>query len=105
MPKNATICLRIDSQLKSESEAVLRQLGLTTSEAIKIFLCAVRNRKGLPFPVQLEEGQSAAVTGKDLSRRKSILALRGQFKEMESADDFARRKQSEINEEEGRLRR
>jgi len=38
MSKNVTICLRIDIKLKSESKAVLRQFGLTTSEAIKIFL-------------------------------------------------------------------
>jgi len=105
MPKNATICLRIDGQLKSESEAVLRQLGLTTSEAIKIFLCAVRNRKGLPFPVQLEEGQADSVPLEGLSRRKSILALRGQYNDMPPSDDFSRRKHVEIDEEEGRLRR
>ncbi|CAG1020409.1 type II toxin-antitoxin system RelB/DinJ family antitoxin [Geobacter sp.] len=102
MSKNVTICLRIDTQLKSESEAVLRQLGLTTSEAIKIFLSAVRNRKGLPFPVQLEEGQADSVPAERLPRRKSIQALRGQYRDMPPSDDFSRRKQSEINEDGGK---
>jgi len=49
MAKNATISMRIDDQLKSDVETIFHQLGLTTSEAIKIFFAAVRNRKGLPF--------------------------------------------------------
>lgn len=97
MPKNATICLRIDSQLKQDSEAVLRRLGLSTSEAIKIFLSAVRNRKGLPFPVQLDDEPSMASQTAVISRRNAILSLRGKYGEMTSSDEFSRQKQAEIN--------
>ncbi|MBT1074652.1 type II toxin-antitoxin system RelB/DinJ family antitoxin [Geobacter grbiciae] len=103
MPKNSTICLRIDSQLKQESEAVLRRLGLSTSEAIKIFLSAVRNRKGLPFPVQLEDEQ-ASVSPAVPGRRQAVVSLRGQYREMPLSEEFSRRKQEEIDHEESRLR-
>ncbi|MFZ4564378.1 MAG: hypothetical protein ACOYNU_13445, partial [Bacteroidales bacterium] len=36
MPKNATITLRIEEELKADSEQTFRRPGLTTTEAIKI---------------------------------------------------------------------
>ena len=105
MAKNKTICLRIDGQLKAEAEDVLHQLGLSTSEAIKIFLSAVRNRKGLPFPVQLEKEQAVSTQPAISSGREAILALRGKYKNMASSEEFALRKQEEIDFEESRLRR
>jgi DNA-damage-inducible protein J len=59
MPKNATITLRIEGELKADLEQIFRRLGLTTTEAIKIFLSAVRNRRGIPFPIQLDEWRVA----------------------------------------------
>jgi DNA-damage-inducible protein J len=99
MSKSATICLRIDENLKRDSEAVLRQLGLSTSEAIKVFLSAVLNRKGLPFPVQLDVVNPEAVS----SPRQSLLSLRGQYRNIASSDEFARSKRAEIDAEESRL--
>ena len=99
MSKSATICLRIDENLKKDSEALLRQLGMSTSEAIKVFLSAVLIRKGLPFPVQLDVANPEAVS----SLSQSLLSLRGQYRNIASSDDFAHRKQAEIDAEEGRL--
>jgi addiction module RelB/DinJ family antitoxin len=45
--------------LKADAEQIFRRLGLSTTEAIKIFLTAVRNSRGIPFPVQLNERQIA----------------------------------------------
>jgi DNA-damage-inducible protein J len=44
---------RVESQLKAEAEAVLNQLGLTASEAIRLFYKQVALRKGLPFDVEV----------------------------------------------------
>ena len=43
----------VDDDLKEESERILHQLGLTTTEAIRLFLTQVRLRHGLPFRVEL----------------------------------------------------
>jgi addiction module RelB/DinJ family antitoxin len=100
MSKSTTICLRIDENLKRDSEAVLRKLGMSTSEAIKIFLSAVLNRKGIPFPVQLDVATPEAV----VSSNRSMLSLRGQFPNVTSSDEFALRKQAEIDKEESRFK-
>jgi len=46
---------RIDPSLKTDVEAVFDALGLSTSEAIRLFLSQVSLRKGLPFPNENEE--------------------------------------------------
>jgi DNA-damage-inducible protein J len=105
MAQNTTISLRIDGQLKTEAEDVLRQLGLSTSEAIKIFLSAVRLKKGLPFPVQLEKEHALPVKSTFSSQRDSLLSLRGKYTKMSSSEDFALRKQEEIDIEDNRVLR
>ncbi len=44
---------RIDDDLKAEVEAVFSHIGLTTTEAIKLFFYQVKLRGGLPFPVEM----------------------------------------------------
>ena len=42
---------RVSSSLKEDTEKVFDSLGLTTTEAIRMFLAQVRLRGGLPFDV------------------------------------------------------
>jgi len=88
MPKNATITLRIEGELKADSEQIFRRLGLTTTEAIKIFLSAVRNRRGIPFPV----------------RKATLGAIMGKYADITPSEEFARIKQAEIDDEGRKLR-
>ena len=41
--------LRIDAEIKKEATKYLEQLGLSTSEALRLFLYSVVRHKGLPF--------------------------------------------------------
>ena len=51
MPKTETIRARVDAQLKADAEAVLSELGLSSSDAIRLFYRQVTLRRGLPFDV------------------------------------------------------
>ncbi len=53
MAKTAMITTRIDPNLKNDAEKVLHKLGISTTEAINLFLSQVRLRKGLPFDVRI----------------------------------------------------
>ena len=53
MAKTAMITTRVDPDLKADAEKVLSKLGISTTEAINIFLSQVRLRKGLPFDVKI----------------------------------------------------
>lgn len=53
MSKSAMIRARIDPILKDEVEAILQELGLSTSQAILLFYQQIRLSRGLPFEVRL----------------------------------------------------
>jgi DNA-damage-inducible protein J len=55
--KQAYIRTRIDPEVKAASDRILQQLGLTTPEAIRLFLTQVVLREGLPFRVELQPPQ------------------------------------------------
>lgn len=57
MAKETTVRARIDAELKEEAEEVLRQLGLTTSQAINIYFSQIALRQGLPFDVVIPENE------------------------------------------------
>lgn len=95
MAKSATISMRIDGQLKSETETIFHQLGMTTTEAIKIFLAAVRNCKGLPFQLQVVSLQASSVE----QRKKALDAIMGAYTKATSSTDFAHMKQEDIDKE------
>jgi addiction module RelB/DinJ family antitoxin len=96
MAKSATISMRIDEQLKADAEIIFQQLGMTTTEAIKIFLAAVRNRKGLPFQIQV----APEVTSPLELRKNALDAIVGAYPMISSSADFSNRKQEEIEREE-----
>lgn len=56
--KETFVRARVDSRLKIDSEAILERLGLTTADAIRIFLHQVRMQRGLPFDLKLREDNS-----------------------------------------------
>lgn len=53
MGKTETIRARVEPALKRDAEAVLKKIGLTSSEAITLFLAQVKLTNGLPFPLRV----------------------------------------------------
>jgi len=53
MSKTAIIHARTEQTIKTQAENILRTLGLTTTEAINIFLHQIIINKGLPFEVKI----------------------------------------------------
>jgi DNA-damage-inducible protein J len=73
MGKTSTIQTRIEPGVKLEAEKILKTLGITTSEAINIFLRRIIMEKGLPFPVKITNPETIKVLediieGKNLSK-------------------------------------
>jgi len=54
--KDTYVRARVDNRLKRDTERILDRLGLSTTEAIRLFLVQVRIQKGLPFHVGLNPG-------------------------------------------------
>ncbi|MBR4203274.1 MAG: type II toxin-antitoxin system RelB/DinJ family antitoxin [Candidatus Methanomethylophilaceae archaeon] len=60
MTKTDLIHIRIDPDVKEQSEIVLKRLGLNMSYAVSIFLNQIIMRNGLPFNVEVTEAQTEA---------------------------------------------
>jgi DNA-damage-inducible protein J len=51
MPANALVQTRIDAKVKARAAAVLGEMGMTVSDAVRILLTRTANEGALPFPV------------------------------------------------------
>ncbi|RRA50504.1 type II toxin-antitoxin system RelB/DinJ family antitoxin [Acidipila sp. EB88] len=51
MPANALVQTRIDSSVKAKAAAILEELGMTVSDAVRILLTRTANEGALPFPL------------------------------------------------------
>ena len=80
MSKTTMITARVDPQLKHETEKVLKDLGLTTTQAITLFFKQISLRKALPFAVAIPNTETAqaiedALAGVNLHSADSVDAL------------------------------
>ena len=69
MIKSATITVRLDPQVKKSAEAVLKALGLTTSQAVNLFFNQVSLQKGIPFDLHLPNEATAKAIEDGLAGR------------------------------------
>ena len=53
MAKTETLHIRIEPEIKKKAEKTLRSLGMTTTEAINIYLHQIILNEGLPFEVKI----------------------------------------------------
>ena len=75
----ATLQVRIDADLKQETEATLKSMGLSISSAIHLFCRQVVNQGRIPFDIvappvpnaETRRSMDDALHGKNLSRKFS----------------------------------
>jgi DNA-damage-inducible protein J len=96
MAKNATINLRVDSEIKEQAGKILSAMGLTFSEAFNLMLHQVWIQKALPFEVVSYGHIPNAETLARIERIENGMAeMVGPFKTFEeykawvNADDIA----------------
>ena len=55
MAKTATLTVRLDPSLKSQTEKLLGEMGLTPSQAVTLFFRQIGYQRGLPFEISLPD--------------------------------------------------
>jgi DNA-damage-inducible protein J len=53
MALDATVRARIDIGLKQDVENILSEIGLSTSQAITMFMKGIRRERGIPFELKI----------------------------------------------------
>ena len=51
--KSTTVRARLEPKLKQETELIFEELGINTTEAIRIFFKQVKLQRGLPFEMKI----------------------------------------------------
>ena len=88
--KTSTIHLRVEPEIKKDVEKLLNRLGLSTTDAINIFLNQIVLTGGLPFPVKIPRPNEITLAAmKEVEQiKKSIIPSKTKsvdefFKEMD----------------------
>ncbi len=63
MATNALVQTRIDVTVKDEAAAVLKEMGLTVSDAVRLMLVRVARDKTLPFDVRTPNAATREAIG------------------------------------------
>ena len=71
---------RVDPKLKASVELVFAQLGITTTEAIRLFLKQVELHQGLPFSVAIPNAETVAAMAE--ANNPATLNRYGSFREL-----------------------
>ena len=79
-PATSVVRARIGSDLKSRGRIAFRAMGLTESDAIRLFFVHVTEHNALPFPIRVPNAVTRATmeatdAGKDLIRAKDAKDL------------------------------
>jgi DNA-damage-inducible protein J len=78
--KTLMIHARIEPKLKMSAERIFSEIGMTTTEAIRLFLKQVELHGGLPFPVSVPNAETVAAMKE--ANRPSALRRYGSFREL-----------------------
>ncbi len=60
MALNATVRARIDVELKEDVEKILSEIGLSTSQAITMFMKGIKRERGIPFELKIPNEETLA---------------------------------------------
>ncbi len=80
--RTTMIHARIEPRLKRSVEKVLAEVGVTTTEAIRIFLKQVELHGGLPFPVSIPNQETIRAMAQ--ANQPAKLKRYGTFRELRS---------------------
>lgn len=72
MPTTTMVHVRVDEQTKTEAAAALAAMGLSVSDAVRVFLRRIAVEKALPFPIRVPNAETRAAMAE-----ANEIALRG----------------------------
>jgi len=83
--KTTTVRARLEPDLKEETELIFEQLGLSTTEAIRIFFKQVQLQQGLPFDLKIpNESTKKAIAEAQMRKQvKSVGSAQELFEDLD----------------------
>ena len=86
MPKTLKLHTRIEPEVKEKADAILNELGISTTEAINMFLRQVIRYRGIPLDLRIPNEETVAAIkeaeqGIDLHKCETLDQLFKELKE------------------------
>jgi addiction module RelB/DinJ family antitoxin len=82
MMMNATIQIRTDADIKVQADSIFKQMGITLSDGLNMFLRQVVMRRGMPFTPEVVEPKAEEPTEKKATAKMSRAELFQQVQEL-----------------------
>jgi len=83
------ITARVDSEKRTRAEKVFDEVGLTTSAAVNLFICAVAMSGGIPFPIGVRNAVSCSEPMRNRAAGVKLGIADGKYRFTETFDkDF-----------------
>ena len=75
--KTAKINARMEPELKEQAERILDELGISTTDAIRLYFKQIVHRRGIPFDIHIPNPETLAAmedarTERDLTEHPSL---------------------------------
>jgi len=83
--KTSTVRARLEPDLKRDAERIFDQLGINTTEAIRIFFKQVKLQRGLPFEMKIPNKTTQKAIS-DAKLRKNVIETESPEKLFEDLD-------------------
>ena len=88
MALDTTVRARVDSQLKKDVEEILSKIGLTTSQAINIYLNRIKIENGIPFELKIPNDETLeAIKEAELGINMESVSINEMIEEYKSEYD------------------
>ena len=84
MTLDATVRARVNGELKQEVEEILSQIGLSTSQAITLFLKRIKYERGIPFELKVPNATTLKAMEEAKNNEGETVSLDEFLKESES---------------------
>lgn len=82
MPKNTSMTIRMNSEVKKEAQEIFASLGMDMTTAINIFLRQAIQHHGLPFEVIIREPNKTTIAA--IENAQNEIELHGPFDDVDA---------------------
>ena len=94
MAKTSSMHIRVEPKVKEEVEKILNSLGMTSKEAINIYLRQIILNSGIPFEIKMPQFSDEMLEA--IAEAEEIEKHPENYKSFESVEDFMEDLHNEI---------
>ena len=85
MANDALLHVRIDPKIKAEAEKIIKRLGISHSDAVRMYYSQIVEEKGIPFRSHIPNAESRKAIAEALTDGGEVITLADLRKQWDNA--------------------